>query len=70
MLLEFIVLSVIGIVFLIIGWLIWKWCGHNWNRNHSYRNYRFYYANWMGLDCIWGLFCEWIWTYGLCRDEI
>ena len=40
MLLEFIVLSVIGIVFFIIGWLIW------------------------------GLFCEWIWTYGLCRDEI
>jgi len=24
MLLEFIVLSVIGIIFLIIGWLIWK----------------------------------------------
>ena len=67
MLLELIVLLIIGIIFLIVGWSIWKRekinlihdyhyknvaeadkrvycaygkrCNHNWNRNHSYRNY-------------------------------
>ncbi len=38
MLLEFIVLSVIGIVFLIIGWLIWKWEKINLIHNYHYEN--------------------------------
>ena len=38
MLLEFIVLSVIGIVFFIIGWLIWKWEKINLIHNYHYKN--------------------------------
>ena len=38
MLLEFIVLSVIGIIFLIIGWLIWKREKINLIHNYHYEN--------------------------------